>query len=474
MTRTPRPRRAATAALSTLSTLSALAALAVLATTATACAPAASNGPSAPAAEPMVLAFDPDLTSGVRQALIDRWNDQHPDHPARIVQLPNGTDLGRSQVVGALQSGTGGYDVVNMDVTWTAEFAEQGLIRPWPEPLDGDFLDSVTETVEYEGEVWGVPFNTDAALLYYRKDVLERENIALPTSWAGLDAAADRVEDGTDLAGYVSQFREYEGLTVNVMEAIWVHGGDLPASSDGDSDPAGAGAGAGDDMAAVREGIRDLRERLQYRMHEDSGTADESASVSAFADGEVVFMRNWPFAYERLAATMEDFEDRVGVTRLPWASALGGQNLAVTADAEDPAWARRLIEYLTGEDSERCLLERGFAATRESAYGGGTAERCELPAPAAPTPEAGTGGADGSASGPGDEEGGPATHSALPPSQYGMLLASLKAARTRPVTPYYAAFTRSVQSTVHTGLGGSADRAADRLAEDLGPILEGR
>lgn len=415
--------------------------------------PPPSSGPRP--ADPMILAFDRDLTGGVRQALVERWNTLHPGHPARIVALPDGTDLARSQVVGALQSGTGGYDVVNMDVTWTAEFAEQGLIRPWPERLGKDFPDSVKETVEYEGKTWGVPFNTDAALLYYRKDILKRKKIPLPANQKQFDNAADRAEDATGIAGYISQFKEYEGLTVNVMEAVWDNDGDLPARSE-------------DDLSAVREGIHDLQDRLQFRMHEDSGTADESVSLNAFSDGEVVFMRNWPFAYERLATTMDRFEQRVGVTELPWASALGGQNLAVTAGADDPAWARKLVGFLTSKESERCLLERGFAATRGSAYAGRPAERCDLPAPAPPSPEAGGDGGD-EASG-----GDRAAYGALPPSEYGMLLRSIKAARPRPVTPYYAAFTRKIQSVVHQGLEGSADRAADVLADELGPILDGR
>lgn len=63
------------------------------------------------------------------------------------------------------------------------------------------------------------------------------------------------------------------------------------------------------------------------------------------------------------------------VNRLPGKAVLGGQNLAVTADSPRAESARALITFLTSRESERCLLDAGFAATRTSAYGSST-ERC--------------------------------------------------------------------------------------------------
>ncbi|GGO85228.1 extracellular solute-binding protein [Wenjunlia tyrosinilytica] len=431
------------------------------------------------ATEPILLASGSDLTSsGIRQSLIKQWNVEHPDHPARIVVLPDEADLQRSQLVGALQSGSGGYDVVNLDVTWTAEFAAGGLIQRWPEPLPADFIASVKNTVVHDGKVWGVPFNTDAALLYYNKEILDKYGFQAPRTWGQLMSVAEDIQDRHAESGYTAQLKEYEGLTVNVMEAIWASGGDLPAE-DGNS-------------GRIQEGLNNLKELYRQGMPDDSLTVDETASVTEFSGGKVAFMRNWPFAYNQLADRMPGFADKVVVTGLPGPSVLGGQNLAVTAHAGNPAWARRLIRYLTDRQSERCLLERGFAATRESAYLGNGGQICtRVPAPpdngtpenGTPengTPEGGSAGAGSTGAGSAGTgpagEGRPSAQSALPADKYPLLLASIKRARARPVTPYYAAFTHSVQSTAATMLRNriTGNEAADTLMHRSARTLQGR
>jgi hypothetical protein len=41
-------------------------------------------------------------------------------------------------------------------------------------------------------------------------------------------------------------------------------------------------------------------------------------------------MRNWPYAYDLLAAADSPVKERFGVVRLPGVSALGGANLAIS------------------------------------------------------------------------------------------------------------------------------------------------
>ncbi|KJY44457.1 ABC transporter substrate-binding protein, partial [Streptomyces sp. NRRL S-444] len=100
---------------------------------------AAGGGQSGAAGAPdqpgdIVLASGRDVTGkgGIRQQLIDAWNAQQEGkgsgHRARLVELPGSADQQRSQLLGALQSGSAEYDVVNLDVTWVPEFAAAGLV----------------------------------------------------------------------------------------------------------------------------------------------------------------------------------------------------------------------------------------------------------------------------------------------------------------------------------------------------------
>ncbi|MEV5463431.1 extracellular solute-binding protein, partial [Streptomyces cellulosae] len=135
--------------------------------------------PGADSAPRIVVASGQDVTgkNGIRRQLIDAWNAREGEHGyrARLVELPGSADQQRSQLLGALQSGSAEYDVVNLDVTWIPEFADAGLIRPLSDSAveaPEDLIPSVDRTSYWDGERYAVPFNSDAGLLYYRKDHL--------------------------------------------------------------------------------------------------------------------------------------------------------------------------------------------------------------------------------------------------------------------------------------------------------------
>ncbi|MDG9703925.1 extracellular solute-binding protein [Streptomyces sp. DH37] len=407
-------------------------------------------------------------TDGVRHRLIEEWNRRNPEHPARLVQLSGAADQQRSQLLGALQSGSASYDVVNLDITWIPEFAEAGLISPLDGRVDlGDFIDRVADTASWKGHVYSVPFNSDVGLLYYRKDYLEEAGIG-PSLWSGgerpwskvtaaidaLDAQRNRPEAYEH--GWTGQLGAYEGLTVNAIEAFASAGVRL-------TDDKGNYTA---DRADLEEGLRALGERVaERRLLPDALTSDETTSLDDFTEGRTAFLRHWPYAYGLLWKDLP--RGSFDVTRLPGKAVLGGQNLAVAAGSPRARWALELVEFLTGRSSERCLLDAGFAATRESAYADpgvtcGITDGTGGESTRAPTVE-------GSGPVPADAEGRPA-HAAE-------LLVSLKNAEQRPRTPYYGAFTQALQSHLHRWLERKApdpEAAAAELDEALRKALEGR
>ncbi len=450
--------------------------------------------PAGPPAE-IRLATGTDLSSGgIRNRLLAEWNRRCPDHPVRLVELAADADLQRSQMVAAEQAGGAGYDVLNLDVTWIAEFARAGLIRELPRTDDPDFLESARHTAEFDHRVWARPFNTDAGLLYYRLDLLRAVHTPDsgpeghgPADWPALkrdveqlDATLDRAAHPGYQAGYITQLGDYEGLTVNALEAVWSAGGELVGAD-------GRPVAGSKQQVRAQSGLDQLAARYHDRsmMPPTARSADETESLRAFAAGEVAFMRNWPYAYSVLAQTLtpgEDFE----VTTLPardqggspGVSVLGGQNLAVTAESLHPEAAAALIGFLTGRQSERCLLEGGLAATRASAYTNGPqAPHCLL-ADAAPDGAA----PDGATATPGTAS--PAERKGRPEAVQGpdglpryaqTLNRALTNARPRPATPYYEAFTHEVQAQVGRMLqpAGGPPATADELNGRLAAVLRG-
>jgi multiple sugar transport system substrate-binding protein len=85
------------------------------------------------------------------------------------------------------------------------------------------------EAVTYQDEVSGVPWFTEAPLLFYRKDLLDRSRISSPPqTWDELKQMALQVKQEAGIEhGYVFQGAEYEDGVCNGLEYIWSHGGEM-------------------------------------------------------------------------------------------------------------------------------------------------------------------------------------------------------------------------------------------------------
>lgn len=240
---------------------------------------------------PLTLATAGDLTSYLGP-LLEGWNRAHPGEKVTLVELPDSADETHAQMATDLRGGDRSrFDVLNIDVNWTSEFAAAGWIRPLPRdrfPLKS-FLDPVVDTATYDGHLYAVPYVTNAGLLLYRKDVLAKEGVPPPRTWAELEHDARTVAPKYGLDGYAGQFLPYEGLTVNAAEAVYSAGGSILGDE---------GARVTVNSAAAREGIGFLARGVREGwIPKKALTYKEEESKQAFQDGHLLFLRNWPYAY---------------------------------------------------------------------------------------------------------------------------------------------------------------------------------
>ncbi|MCX5057961.1 MULTISPECIES: ABC transporter substrate-binding protein [unclassified Streptomyces] len=307
---------------------------------------------------PLTLATAGDLTSYLGP-LLEGWNRAHPGEKVTLVELPDSADETHAQMATDLRGGDRSrFDVLNIDVNWTSEFAAADWIRPLPRdrfPLKS-FLDPVVDTATYDGHLYAVPYVTNAGLLLYRKDVLAKEGVPPPRTWAELEHDARTVAPKYGLDGYAGQFLPYEGLTVNAAEAVYSAGGSILGDE---------GARVTVNSAAAREGIGFLARGVREGwIPKKALTYKEEESKQAFQDGHLLFLRNWPYAYVAASTKGSPVAGRIGAVPLPGPhgpgkSVLGGSNLAVNTHTRHPDSAARLIAYLTSEPVQRQVLTRG-------------------------------------------------------------------------------------------------------------------
>ncbi|WPW18655.1 ABC transporter substrate-binding protein [Streptomyces sp. HNS054] len=383
---------------------------------------------------PLTLATAGDLT-GYLGSVLDGWNRTHPGEEVTLVELPDSADETRAQMITDLRAGESGrFDVLNIDVSWTSEFAAAGWIRPLPRdrfPLDA-FLPPVVDTATYDDRLYAVPYVTNAGLLLYREDVLDEAGVAPPRTWAELERAAKTLAPARGLDGYAGQFLPYEGLTVNAAEAVYSAGGTILGDE---------GERVTVDSRAARKGIGFLARGVREGwIPEEALAYKEEESKRAFQDGRLLFLRNWPYAYVAASAPGSKVAGKVGAVPLPGpdgpgTSVLGGSNLAVSSHTEHPDSAARLLAYLTGERVQRQVLTRGaLPPVRADLYDDPELVRRF---PYLPT-----------------------------------LRESVLAAAPRPKSPRYDQVSLAVQAVVHDAMSGrqTPEAAVRRLAEELAAV----
>ena len=404
------------------------------------CAPARDEGPTR-------LVFSHGEDTGVLRRQISRFNEQNRGEIEVELRLaPADTGQYFEKLRTEFQSGKTRADVISGDVIWPAQFAANGWISDlsgrFTPDLRGANLPAAVESNTYEGSVYGVPWFTDAGMLYYRKDLLEKSGFSEPpATWDELKEMAQKVmqDQGIEF-GYVFQGAEYEGGVVNGLEFIWSAGGDVLDPDDLErvivtTPEAVAGLGVAREMVTEEVAPRAVPSYKEYE------------SYTVFLEGDAVFMRNWPSVYARAAdPSLSNVEqERIDVAALPILregdrpySGLGGWNLMLNAESEDKteaAWA--FIRYLAApaQQKERAL-EGGYLPTLRDCY----------------------------------ED--PEIVENVPVITRGK--EAIQNVRSRPATPFYHDMSLAMAERFHASLSGTVEpeRAARTLRERLEEILD--
>ncbi len=310
---------------------------------------------------------------GPAQAVAKLWNDSHPDGPrVRVEALPDSADEQRQLMAIELNAGLPGLDILSLDVVWTGEFAESGWLVDLEDvrkDIEEVSLGAPFQSATWKGRLWAAPFTSGAGILYYRADLVTDPP---PETWdellqVGMAAAAGRPE----IEPFVGQGAQYEGMVVNFLEYFWAAGGGEMFDEDGREvrfEP----------EAAVRAIEFMHRARTDGFYARDFSSMTEQDALEQFREGNAVFMRNWPYAYDLLDEEDSKLtENQVGIVALPGlkghgpASALGGQNLAVSRYAKDVGAAKEFVKFAsTDERVQKRLRELSRAPTMASAYRG--------------------------------------------------------------------------------------------------------
>jgi multiple sugar transport system substrate-binding protein len=337
-------------------------------------APAGASG--APPVDPVIISvLMPASFADATAAPVRRFNADHADLRIDVVRGPLDTEALSDLAVSSLLLGESPYDLLLIDLTWTAKYATAGWLEPL-EPLLGDaaldpFLPGSLPGSRFGGHLWRVPLQGDTGLLYWRTDLMERP----PRDTEELERIARSLqEQGRVRWGYLWQGRQYEGLSCVVLEALqgfgarWWQEGGGPAAGHTTLDTPEALAAVEWLQGLIRSGISPPAV---------AGFA-ENESLQLFAAGEAAFLRNWPYALALINGADGPVAGHVAVTPMVGApghqggGTLGSWGFSLLRSSSHPGAAADVIRWFTGEEMQRHLaLEHGYAPTRRSLYDDG-------------------------------------------------------------------------------------------------------
>ena len=138
--------------------------------------PSAASAPSPPPVTVTVLMPAPFADATAEP--IRQFNADHPELLLKVVRGPLDSEALSDLAVSSLLLGDTPYDLLLVDLTWTARFAAADWLEPLEPLLGEDALDGMLPGAllgtRFNGHLWRVPLQGDTGLLYWRSDLMER------------------------------------------------------------------------------------------------------------------------------------------------------------------------------------------------------------------------------------------------------------------------------------------------------------
>lgn len=147
----------------------------------------------------------PFVTQEVSPAYVQQWEkDAVTALPGAVVDNFYGPGKYKDQRDKfLLQAKSGTPDVIEGLLEDTAVYVQKGLIEPLDERFSAwadsaQFVESTLEPLRIGGKLYGIPYNTNARALIYRKDLFQQHNLKVPQTWGELVTTARKI---TELTG---------------------------------------------------------------------------------------------------------------------------------------------------------------------------------------------------------------------------------------------------------------------------------
>ena len=307
------------------------------------------------------FAGDSDVGEGGRwtKALAEEWSKK-TGNTLEYISRPNDATATLQQYQQYWAAKSGDVDVYMIDVIWPGIAAPHSvdLKKYFKEDEIKQHFPRIIENNTVGGKLVGWPFFTDAGVLYYRTDLLEKYGYKEPPkTWEELAEMAKKIQDGerkdgkADFQGFVFEGKASESVTCNAIEWVYSYGGGTIIDPDKKVTINNPNAIKALETAKSWVGTISPQGVVSY---------SEEEARNIWQNGGAAFMRNWPYAYALSADPKSPISGKFDATVLPKggangknAACLGGWQLMVSAYSKNPEVAADLVRYLCSTEAQK-------------------------------------------------------------------------------------------------------------------------
>jgi len=286
------------------------------------------------------------------RAVCEKWAQQ-TGNKVEYISRPNDASATLQLYQQYWAAKSGDVDVFMVDVIWQGILAPHAvdLKKYFKEDEIKAFFPTIILNNTVGGRLVSIPWFTDAGMLYYRTDLLEKYGYKEPPkTWEELTEMAKKIQDGerkagkADFQGFVFQGKASESVTCNALEWIYSYGGGTIVEPDKKVTINNPKAIKALEVAKSWVGTISPLGVTTY---------GEEDARNIWQAGNAAFMRNWPYAYALGSDPKSVIAGKFDISVLPKggddgknAACLGGWQLMVSAYSKVPDAAADMVKYL--------------------------------------------------------------------------------------------------------------------------------
>lgn len=310
------------------------------------------------------------------QAMVDYATAEFKKlHPKATVAFERQQWTGIVEKLTTSLSSSDSPDVVELGNTQAQAFEAGGALADLSgkkAELGGDDLvQSLVEAGTYDDKFYGVPYYGGARIVVYRKDLVEKAGIQIPTS------TQEFIDAGVKLKKENAGTKDFSGIYFPgkywyaALPFVWDNGGDI-AAKEGD---AWKGQLSSTGSVAGLTTVKTIMDTASAAPKD----ADEAKDYIAFCKGQVGMLMGPGWKVGQILNEEDGcpkMKDKIGAFALPGKAAgstapafLGGSNLAVSAKSKNPGLAYDLLKVMASDGYQKQFAALGLLPAKKSLLG---------------------------------------------------------------------------------------------------------